>query len=227
MAQDKNPERRNHSPAMAKNEKQRARRSLHLLSKLLEKCKDLKHNFAIQYDLASQYYSDAKYYYEKGDYFTSFGCSDYAYGLLDAILLVKEHQYFPEPVVGAIILDDKNRVFLMRSHKWHGMYCIPGGHIELGENIEHAVIREIKEETNLDIYGLKHVITHEFIHDPVFWKKKHFIMFDFLCRARNPGKVRLNEEGEGYIWMDFKKALKSKKIEPYTMKALKAAVNML
>lgn len=37
-------------------------------------------------ELASQYYEDTKYYLEKKDYFTAFGCINYAHGLLDAIL---------------------------------------------------------------------------------------------------------------------------------------------
>lgn len=37
-------------------------------------------------ELASQYYQDTKYYAAKKDYFTAFGCINYAHGLLDAIL---------------------------------------------------------------------------------------------------------------------------------------------
>jgi uncharacterized protein len=37
-------------------------------------------------ELASQYYKDSKYYLEKKDYFTAFGCINYAHGLLDAII---------------------------------------------------------------------------------------------------------------------------------------------
>jgi len=37
-------------------------------------------------ELASQYYQDTKYYVGKKDYFTAFGCINYAHGLLDAIL---------------------------------------------------------------------------------------------------------------------------------------------
>ncbi len=37
-------------------------------------------------DLARQYYEDAKYYSGKKDFFTAFGCVNYAHGLLDAIL---------------------------------------------------------------------------------------------------------------------------------------------
>lgn len=36
--------------------------------------------------LAKQYYEDSKYYFEKEDYFTAFGCINYAHGLLDAII---------------------------------------------------------------------------------------------------------------------------------------------
>jgi len=37
-------------------------------------------------ELAKQYYSDSKYYLEKNNYFTAFGCINYAHGLLDAII---------------------------------------------------------------------------------------------------------------------------------------------
>ena len=36
--------------------------------------------------LAEQYYKDSIYYLEKKDYFTAFGCINYAHGLLDAII---------------------------------------------------------------------------------------------------------------------------------------------
>lgn len=37
-------------------------------------------------ELAKQYYKDSKYYLEKKDFFTAFGCINYAHGLLDSIL---------------------------------------------------------------------------------------------------------------------------------------------
>ncbi|MCD6456018.1 MAG: DUF357 domain-containing protein [Methanophagales archaeon] len=41
-------------------------------------------------ELAKGYYEDTKYYLEKGDYFTAFGCINYAHGLLDGIKRKKE-----------------------------------------------------------------------------------------------------------------------------------------
>jgi len=37
-------------------------------------------------ELATQYYEDTKYYLEKKDFFTAFGCINYAHGLLDSII---------------------------------------------------------------------------------------------------------------------------------------------
>ncbi len=38
---------------------------------------------------AKRYYADTQYYLEKGDYFTAFGCINYAHGLMDCIRNVK------------------------------------------------------------------------------------------------------------------------------------------
>jgi len=37
-------------------------------------------------ELANQYCEDTKYYLEKKDYFTAFGCINYAHGLLDSVI---------------------------------------------------------------------------------------------------------------------------------------------
>ena len=50
------------------------------VSKIPEKNRQLK-----PIELAVQYHQDAQFYLEKKDYFTAFGCINYAHGLLDAI----------------------------------------------------------------------------------------------------------------------------------------------
>lgn len=40
-------------------------------------------------DMALRYSSDAKFYLEKGDIFTAFGCINYAHGLLDALIKLR------------------------------------------------------------------------------------------------------------------------------------------
>lgn len=50
------------------------------------------------------------------------------------------------------LLQDKDAYLLQNRVKedWKG-YTLPGGHIEAGESIVHAIVREMKEETGLTI----------------------------------------------------------------------------
>ena len=85
--------------------------------------------------------------------------------------------------------------------------------------MEEALRREIIEETNLSIYDIKFFWHQEFIFDPVYWKHKHFIFLDFVCKT-NSTKVKLNSEGQSYTWVLPKEALKLP-IEPYTKQTIK------
>lgn len=53
--------------------------------------------------------------------------------------------------VGGIVIKD-NKVLLVRHTygQFKGKWIIPGGHVEPGENIDDAVLREIKEETSIE-----------------------------------------------------------------------------
>jgi nucleoside triphosphatase len=138
---------------------------------------------------------------------------------LEVYNLLMGKQVFPEPTVGALIFNPKGEIFLMKSHKWAGKYVIPGGHIELGETMLKALKREIKEETGLIISNIKPLHYSEFIFDKAFWKKRHFILFDFTAKAKS-SKVKLNDEGQEYIWVKPRIALKLP-VEPYTIAAVK------
>lgn len=127
-------------------------------------------------------------------------------------------QQFPEPTVGALIFDPDDRLFLMRSHKWRDKYVVPGGHIELGERMEEALRREVKEETALDVYDVEFLCFQEFLYDEEFWKRRHFIFFDFVCRTDSTEAV-LNHEAQAYVWVSLDQAL-DMSIEPYTRVAI-------
>lgn len=129
-------------------------------------------------------------------------------------------QQFPEPTVGAVIFGDDDRFLLLKSHKFNGQYVIPGGHIELGETMEQALRREIREETGLSIRDVELVDIQEFIFDDIFWKKRHFIFLDYRCRTDDT-EVVLNEEAQEYRWVTLEEA-RSLPVEPYTRHTIEA-----
>ena len=133
-------------------------------------------------------------------------------------------QQYPEPTVGALIFNSQDEVLLMRSHKWRDKYVIPGGHIELGERMEDALRREIAEETGLAIKDIEFIGYQEFVYDDAFWKKRHFIFFDYVCRTDSVS-VTLNDEAQEYVWVSLEQAL-ALPVEPYTRQTIQTTIQM-
>ena len=69
--------------------------------------------------------------------------------------------------VGALIFNARGEVLMIRTHKWSGLWGIPGGKIKWGETSEAALRREIKEETNLKVTDIKFVLVQDCIHSTV------------------------------------------------------------
>ncbi len=129
-------------------------------------------------------------------------------------------QRYPEPTVGALIANHKGEILLVSSHKLRDKYVIPGGHVELGERLEGALAREVKEETGLDVYDARYLCMQEFVYDDAFWKRRHFIFLDYACRT-DGDRVTLNDEGQAYAWVTPQAAL-DMPVEPYTAHAIRA-----
>ncbi|MBN2272969.1 MAG: NUDIX hydrolase [Bacteroidales bacterium] len=66
----------------------------------------------------------------------------------------------PKTTVGAVltrVIDGEVRILLTRRNvePYKNYWCIPGGHIEENENALDAVIREVQEETGLDMMNVE------------------------------------------------------------------------
>lgn len=122
---------------------------------------------------------------------------------------------YPEPTVGALVVDDVGKVLLVRSYKWRGLLSVPGGHIEVGETAEEAVRREVKEEVGLDVKPVKLLLMQQAIYPKNFTLRRHFIFLDYLCVSDSSAVKIDNREIQSYIWIDPEEALKED-LEEYT-----------
>ena len=94
------------------------------------------------------------------------------------------------------LLYKDNQILLQNRTKkdWKG-YTLPGGHVELGESFVDAVIREMKEETNLDVVHPQLCGVKQF---PI--ENGRYVVFLFKSNEFS-GELKSSDEGE-MIWVN-------------------------
>jgi 8-oxo-dGTP diphosphatase len=78
--------------------------------------------------------------------------------------------------------DDENFigiVLIERKNIPHG-FALPGGFVDIGESVEHAVVREMKEEISLNVEITKLFGVYS---DPSRDKRFHTVSVVYICRA--------------------------------------------
>ena len=115
----------------------------------------------------------------------------------------------PVATVGALILNARDELLLIRTHKWSHRWGIPGGKIQRGETCEQALIREIAEETHLGLQDIRFIMVQDCIEPPEFQRSAHFLLLNYFARCADADpQVSLNEEAQAFTWLPLAEALK-------------------
>ena len=109
----------------------------------------------------------------------------------------------PILAVSAAIFRDGKVLVVRRARKPAlGIYTLPGGGVEIGETLLHAVTREVREETALEIEPVALAGHREAIaRDAQGRVERHFVILCFAARWRS-GEPVLNEELDDARWLD-------------------------
>lgn len=102
------------------------------------------------------------------------------------------------PAASAIVVDDDGRILLHRRQD-NGMWALPGGKMEFGETLAGCAVREVKEETGLDVevVGIVGTYTdpkHVFAYDDGEVRQEFSICF--LTRVTGGGLAVSDESFE-------------------------------
>jgi mutator protein MutT len=137
---------------------------------------------------------------------------------------------FPErPVVsvGAVVVDG-NRVLLVKrgNPPLQGEWSLPGGAVELGESLEEAAAREVREETGLDITVGAVVEILDRIHRLTDGRiEYHYVIVDFLCRPRSERILVCGSDAADARWVPIN-ALRDYRVTPKAVSVIHKALEL-
>ena len=94
-----------------------------------------------------------------------------------------EYPLRPQIAVGAVVIRENEILLVKRGHPpGEGLWAIPGGRVELGETLQEAAEREIREETGVVIRAKEPVYAFDVIEcDARKCIRFHYVIVDLLA----------------------------------------------
>ncbi len=132
---------------------------------------------------------------------------------------------FPEaPLVGVgAVVVDEGRVLLVRrgTEPLKGQWSLPGGLLELGESLAAAVVREVREETGLDVEPVELVELLDRIHRESEKVRYHYVIADYLCRVAG-GSLQAASDADAVRWVERAEwnSHSALKLDPVTVRVI-------
>jgi 8-oxo-dGTP diphosphatase len=104
--------------------------------------------------------------------------------------------YRPDEGISVLLIKRKNDPF-------KGLWAIPGGFVEKDESLEHAVSRELQEETGIEVNYLEQLYT---FGDPKRDPRKRVVSVAYYALVKpDIYEVHAADDAEGAEWFNIKK----------------------
>ena len=112
--------------------------------------------------------------------------------------------YPKQPVVGVGAVIIKNGKILLEKRKsepGRGKWSIPGGLVELGESVSQTVVREVAEETGLEVCEPELIdVVDNVVRDENGEVKYHFVIIDFFVKLKG-GELKAQSDADELRWV--------------------------
>ncbi len=121
----------------------------------------------------------------------------------------------------AVIYNSDNKFLILKKSDKEDInpntFDIPGGRISFGEKLEGALIREVKEETGLDVKPEK-------VFEVWTFTKENFqlVGINYLCKLLG-GDPKLSEEHNDSVWLSYEEVLGNKDLPGWLVETIKKA----
>ena len=140
----------------------------------------------------------------------------------DLLVELAKEEGIEKLVVGGIVRDNNHR-YLILSRKQDdfmgGIDEIPSGKLEVGETLFEALVREVKEETGLDVISIDGYVDS---FDYLSSSGKKSRQYNFIVSVKNFDDVNLTEHDQ-FKWLNINECNANKKITPKTLTTINIA----
>jgi 8-oxo-dGTP diphosphatase len=114
----------------------------------------------------------------------------------------REYPLAPLVGVGAVIVQEGRVLLVQRGREpLKGRWSIPGGLIEIGEMLHEALVREVREETGLEVEPIELVELLDRIHREGERVRYHYVIADYLCRVVG-GMLKAADDADAVRWVE-------------------------
>jgi len=126
--------------------------------------------------------------------------------------------------VGAVIVE-AGRVLLVQrgAEPLKGHWSLPGGLVELGEELANAVAREVREETGLVVEPLEPIELLDRIYREDERVRYHYVIADYLCRVTG-GELLAASDADAVRWVEREEWAEESalQLDPITVRVIEA-----
>jgi 8-oxo-dGTP diphosphatase len=115
---------------------------------------------------------------------------------------VRRYPDRPIVSVGAVVIDGDRVLLVKRGQEpLKGAWSLPGGVVEIGETLHAALIREVREETGLDVeIGAVAEVLDRISRDAGGRVEYHYVIVDYVCRIAG-GSLACASDAEDARWV--------------------------
>jgi 8-oxo-dGTP diphosphatase len=143
----------------------------------------------------------------------------------------REFPQAPIVGVGAVVIDGNRVLLVCRGREpLKGRWSLPGGALELGETLEQGIVREVLEETGLQVQPTAIVkVFDRIIKEESSGRiRYHYVLVDFVCRLIG-GTIGGASDADEARWVEREQlnSHSAYNLEPFTVTVIERAFAMV